>query len=46
MNNICDDILVYISKFLFDKDTLMFLLTSKYNKNLFYKRGYLKKNMF
>ena len=46
MNNICDDILVYISKFLFDKDTLMFLLTSKYIKNLFYKRGYLKKICF
>jgi len=42
MNYICDDILIIISNFLSDKDIISFILSSKYNKNLLYKRGYLK----
>ena len=42
INTLCDDLLVLIMNNLDNKDSLNFVKTSKYMKNLFYKRGFLK----
>ena len=42
LENICDENLVNIISYLNNKDSLNFVKLSKYNKNLFYKRGFLK----
>ena len=42
INTLCDDMLVLIMNNLDNKDSLNFVKTCKYMKNLFYKRGFLK----